>query len=48
VPRQVEDALRGLGYTAQEARAALDAVDWGGSPGVQEALAAALKALARR
>jgi Holliday junction DNA helicase RuvA len=47
VPRQVEVALRGLGFTAQQARQGLDAVDWKSVPAMQEALAAALKALGR-
>jgi len=47
VPRQVETALRGLGYTAQQARQGLEAVDWKSAPAMQEALAAALKALGR-
>jgi Holliday junction DNA helicase RuvA len=47
VPRQVETALRGLGYSAQQARQGLEAVDWKSAPAMQEALAAALKALGR-
>jgi holliday junction DNA helicase RuvA len=47
VPRQVEVALRGLGYTAQQARQGLEAVDWTAQPDAQQALAAALKALGR-
>ena len=47
VPRQVEVALRGLGYSAQQARQGLEAVDWTSAPAMQEALAAALKALGR-
>ena len=47
VPRQVETALRGLGFSAQQARQALEAVDWSSQPAMQEALAAALKALGR-
>jgi Holliday junction DNA helicase RuvA len=46
-PRQVEAALRGLGFTAQQARQGLDAVDWKSQPGPQEALAIALRALGR-
>lgn len=46
-PRQVEAALRGLGFSAQEAKLGLEAVDWSGQPGPQEALAVALKALGR-
>lgn len=47
VPRQVEAALRGLGFSAQQARQGIEAVNWGDHPGPQEALAAALKALGR-
>ena len=47
VPRQVEIALRGLGFSAQQARQGLEAVDWKRSPPMQEALSAALKALGR-
>jgi holliday junction DNA helicase RuvA len=47
VPRQLETALRGLGFTAQQARQGLEAVDWSSQPAMQEALAAALKALGR-
>jgi holliday junction DNA helicase RuvA len=47
VPRQLEAALRGLGFSAQQARQGLEAVDWTGEPAMQEALAAALKALGR-
>jgi len=47
VPRQVEVALRGLGYSSQQARQGLEAVDWTSAPAMQEALAAALKALGR-
>jgi Holliday junction DNA helicase RuvA len=47
VPRQVETALRGLGFTAQQARQGLEAVDWTARPHAQQALAAALKALGR-
>ncbi len=47
VPRQVETALRGLGFSAQQARQGLDAVDWSSQPAMQDALAAALKALGR-
>jgi holliday junction DNA helicase RuvA len=46
-PRQVEAALRGLGFTAQQARQGLDAVDWSTQPAPQEALAVALRALGR-
>lgn len=48
VPKAVEAALRNLGYSSQEARSGLDAVDWKTSPATQEALAAALKALGRK
>jgi Holliday junction DNA helicase RuvA len=47
VPRQVESALRGLGFSVQQARQGIDAVDWKSEPAMQEALAAALKALGR-
>ncbi|MBO0685333.1 MAG: Holliday junction branch migration protein RuvA [Candidatus Dormibacteraeota bacterium] len=47
VPRQVEMALRGLGYSAQQAKEGVDAVDWKSQPGAQDALAAALRALGR-
>lgn len=47
VPRQVESALRGLGFSVQQARQGIDAVDWSSAPAMQEALAAALKALGR-
>jgi Holliday junction resolvasome RuvABC DNA-binding subunit len=43
----VETALRGLGFSAQQARQAMEAVDWSSQPAMQEALAAALKALGR-
>jgi len=46
-PKQVETALRGLGFSSQQARVGLEAVDWSASPSVQEALATALKALGR-
>lgn len=46
-PKQVETALRGLGFSSQQARVGLEAVDWAASPTVQEALATALKALGR-
>lgn len=48
VPRAVESALRNLGFSSQEARIGLDAVDWKASPSTQEALAVALKALGRK
>ena len=47
VHRQVEQTLRGLGFSATEARSGADSVDWGGDPTPQEALALALKALGR-
>lgn len=46
-PKQVEAALRGLGFSAQQARSGLEAVDWEEAPSVQDALATALKALGR-
>ena len=46
-PRQVEEVLRGLGFSAQQARQGLEAVDWSARPAAQEALAIALKALGR-
>ena len=45
--RQVEASLRNLGFSAAEARSAVDAVDWEAGPTPQEALAVALKALGR-
>jgi Holliday junction DNA helicase RuvA len=48
VPKAVETALRNLGFSAQEARSGLEAVDWKASPDTQEALASALKALGRK
>jgi len=48
VPRAVESALRNLGFSSQEARSGLEAVDWQLSPSTQEALAVALKALGRK
>jgi Holliday junction DNA helicase RuvA len=48
VPRAVESALRNLGFSSQEARLGLEAVDWKVSPTTQVALAAALKALGRK
>jgi Holliday junction DNA helicase RuvA len=47
VPRQVEQTLRSLGFSAVEARGGIDSVNWGRSPTPQEALAVALKALGR-
>ncbi len=48
VPKAVESALRNLGFSSQEARSGLEAVDWKSSPSTQEALAAALRALGRK
>jgi Holliday junction DNA helicase RuvA len=48
VPKAVESALRNLGFSSQEARAGLEAVDWKSSPSTQDALAIALKALGRK
>jgi Holliday junction resolvasome RuvABC DNA-binding subunit len=48
VPKAVESALRNLGFSAQEARVGLEAVDWKSTPSTQEALATALKALGRK
>jgi len=48
VPKAVESALRNLGFSSQEARVGLEAVDWKASPSTQEALATALKALGRK
>ncbi len=48
VPKAVESALRNLGFSSQEARSGLDAVDWKSTPNTQEALATALKALGRK
>jgi Holliday junction DNA helicase RuvA len=47
VPHQVETALRGLGYSALQAKQGVEAVDWKSQPSAQDALAAALKALGR-
>jgi Holliday junction DNA helicase RuvA len=47
VPAAVEQTLRGLGYSAQDARRGLEAVEWSSQPSLQDALAAALKALGR-
>ena len=47
VPKAVEAALRNLGYSAQEARAGIESVDWKGAPSTQEALATALRSLGR-
>jgi holliday junction DNA helicase RuvA len=48
VPKAVESALRNLGFSSQEARVGIDAVDWKSTPSTQEALALALKALGRK
>jgi Holliday junction DNA helicase RuvA len=48
VPKAVESALRNLGFSSQEARIGLEAVDWKKAPATQEALATALKALGRK
>ena len=48
VPKAVESALRNLGFSGQEARSGLEAVNWKESPSTQEALAVALKALGRK
>jgi holliday junction DNA helicase RuvA len=48
VPAEVEAALRNLGFSSQEARSGLEAVDWAKSPSTQEGLARALKALGRK
>jgi Holliday junction DNA helicase RuvA len=48
VPKAVESALRNLGYSSQEARSGLEAVNWRESPSTHEALAAALRALGRK
>jgi Holliday junction DNA helicase RuvA len=48
VPKAVDSALRNLGFSPQEARIGLDAVDWKTSPSTQDALAVALKALGRK
>jgi len=45
VPKAVDAALRNLGYSSQEARTGVEAVDWKSSPSTQDALATALKAL---
>jgi Holliday junction DNA helicase RuvA len=48
VPRAVEAALRNLGFSTQEARIGIEAVDWKVTPSTQEALASALKALGKK
>ncbi len=46
-PKAVEEALRGLGFSAVQTKAGLDAVDWSAQPSAQDALTMALKALGR-
>jgi Holliday junction resolvasome RuvABC DNA-binding subunit len=48
VPKEVESALRNLGFSSQEARTGIESVDWKTTPSTQEALAVALKALGRK
>lgn len=48
VPKAVETALRNLGFSTQEARVGIEAVDWKVAPSTQEALAVALKALGKK
>jgi Holliday junction DNA helicase RuvA len=48
VPKAVDTALRNLGFSPQEARLGIEAVDWKSTPNTQEALAVALKALGRK
>lgn len=48
VPKAVESALRNLGFSSQEARTGIEAVDWKSTPNTQDALAVALKALGRK
>jgi Holliday junction DNA helicase RuvA len=47
IPRQVEAALRGLGFSALEARQGMAAVDWASRPSAEVALAVALRALGK-
>jgi holliday junction DNA helicase RuvA len=47
VTRAVEATLRSLGFSAAEARSAIDSIDWAAEPTPQDALATALKALGR-
>jgi Holliday junction DNA helicase RuvA len=47
IPKAVEEALRGLGFSTQQARVGIDAVEWDSQPTAQDALAAALRALGR-
>jgi holliday junction DNA helicase RuvA len=48
IPKAVESALRNLGFSSQEARTGIEAVDWKSTPNTQEALAVALRALGRK
>lgn len=48
IPKAVESALRNLGYSPQEAREGIEAVDWKSTPNTQDALAAALRSLGRK
>lgn len=48
VPKAVEAALRNLGFSSQEARTGIEAIDWKASPSTEQALAFALKALGRK
>jgi len=48
LPKQIEETLRGLGFSAQEARSGLESVDWGAQPTANKALAHALKSLGKR
>ena len=47
IPKAVEEALRGLGFSTQQARQGIEAVDWKSEPSAQDALARALRALGR-
>lgn len=44
---QIEQALRGLGFSAPQAKQGLAAIDWSAEPPAQEALRVALRALGR-
>ena len=44
---QIEQALRGLGFSTPQAKQGLAAIDWGSEPAAQEALRIALRALGR-
>lgn len=48
VPKAVESALRNLGFSPQEAKLGLEAVNWKSSPSTQDALATALRALGKK